>query len=133
MDDALAMESGARVLGSVGDVFVNADGYKKSIPGPGIGNYVTVAKAMAAARGMLGEDGLRTSTYMHAHGTGTPQNRVTESAIMSEVAKGVWHTQFEHCGNQILRRAFSGTSGRRPALGHLGRMAGRYHSRHQDH
>lgn len=87
MDDALAMESGARVLGSVGDVFVNADGYKKSIPGPGIGNYVTVAKAMAAARGMLGEDGLRTGTYMHAHGTGTPQNRVTESAIMSEVAK----------------------------------------------
>jgi acetoacetyl-[acyl-carrier protein] synthase len=66
---------------------VNADGYKKSIPGPGIGNYVTVAKAMAAARGMLGEDGLRTGTYMHAHGTGTPQNRVTESAIMSEVAK----------------------------------------------
>ena len=87
MDDALAMESGARILGSVGDVFVNADGYKKSIPGPGIGNYVTVAKAMASARNMLGEDGLRTSTYMHAHGTGTPQNRVTESAIMSEVAK----------------------------------------------
>ena len=59
MDDALAMESGARILGSVGDVFVNADGYKKSIPGPGIGNYVTVAKAMASARNMLGEDGLR--------------------------------------------------------------------------
>lgn len=87
MDDALALESGARILGSVGDVFVNADGYKKSIPGPGIGNYVTVAKAMASARNILGEDGLRTSTYMHAHGTGTPQNRVTESAIMSEVAK----------------------------------------------
>jgi acetoacetyl-[acyl-carrier protein] synthase len=87
MDDALAMETGARILGSVGDVFVNADGYKKSIPGPGIGNYVTVAKAMASARSMLGEDGLRTSTYMHAHGTGTPQNRVTESAIMSEVAR----------------------------------------------
>ena len=86
VDDALAMESGARVLGSVGDVFVNADGYKKSIPGPGIGNYVTVAKAMAAARNILGEEGLRHSTYMHAHGTGTPQNRVTESAIMSELA-----------------------------------------------
>lgn len=87
MDDALALESGAQILGSVGDVFVNADGYKKSIPGPGIGNYVTVAKAMASARNLLGEDGLRTSTYMHAHGTGTPQNRVTESAIMSELAK----------------------------------------------
>lgn len=87
MDDALAMESGARILGSVGDVFVNADGYKKSIPGPGIGNYVTVGKAMASARTLLGEEGLRHGTYMHAHGTGTPQNRVTESAIMSELAK----------------------------------------------
>ncbi len=87
MDDALAIESGARILGSVGDVFVNADGYKKSIPGPGIGNYITVAKAMASARTMLGEEGLRHSTYMHAHGTGTPQNRVTESAIMSKLAQ----------------------------------------------
>ena len=87
MDDALAIESGARILGSVGDVFVNADGYKKSIPGPGIGNYITVAKAMASARTMLGEEGLRYSTYMHAHGTGTPQNRVTESAIMSKLAQ----------------------------------------------
>ena len=44
MDDELAMQHGAQVMGSVGDVFVNADGYKKSIPGPGIGNYLTVAK-----------------------------------------------------------------------------------------
>lgn len=94
MDDALAMESGARILGSVGDVFVNADGYKKSIPGPGIGNYITVAKAMASARTMLGEEGLRHSTYMHAHGTSTPQNRVTESAIMSELAQAFDVPQF---------------------------------------
>ena len=94
MDDALAMASGARILGSVGDVFVNADGYKKSIPGPGIGNYVTVGKAMASARTLLGEEGLRHSTYMHAHGTGTPQNRVTESAIMSELAKAFGIPQF---------------------------------------
>lgn len=86
MDDELAMESGARVLGSVGDVFVNADGYKKSISGPGIGNYLTVAKAMASARAILGEDVLRNGTYMQAHGTGTPQNRVTESHIFNELA-----------------------------------------------
>ena len=86
MDDELAVQSGARILGSVGDVFVNADGYKKSISGPGIGNYVTVAKAMAAARAMLGEDTLRHGTYMQAHGTGTPQNRVTESHIFNELA-----------------------------------------------
>ena len=86
MDDELAMESGARVLGSVADVAVNADGYKKSIPGPGIGNYVTVAKAMATARAILGEQGLRQHTYMQAHGTGTPQNRVTESQILNKLA-----------------------------------------------
>jgi acetoacetyl-[acyl-carrier protein] synthase len=94
MDDALAMASGARILGSVGDVFVNADGYKKSIPGPGIGNYITVGKAMASARTLLGEEGLRHATYMHAHGTGTPQNRVTESAIMSELAEAFGIPQF---------------------------------------
>ncbi len=87
MDDELALESGARILGSVPDVFVNADGYKKSISGPGVGNYVTVAKAMASARAILGEDLLRTGTYMQAHGTGTPQNRVTESHIFNELAK----------------------------------------------
>ena len=87
MDDELAMQQGARILGAVGDVFVNADGYKKSISGPGIGNYLTLAKAMASARAILGERALRQGTYMQAHGTGTPQNRVTESHIFNELAK----------------------------------------------
>ena len=87
MDDELALQSGARILGSVGDVFVNADGYKKSISGPGIGNYITVGKAMASARAMLGEQVLKHGSYMQAHGTGTPQNRVTESHIFNELAQ----------------------------------------------
>lgn len=87
MDDQLAMEQGAQVLGAVGGVFVNADGYKKSVSGPGIGNYVTVAKAMAAARALLGENVLQQGTYMQAHGTGTPQNRVTESHIFNALAE----------------------------------------------
>ena len=87
MDDELALELGAEVLGSVPAVYVNADGYKKSIPGPGVGNYLTVAKAMAMARNILGEQGLRTGTHIQAHGTGTPQNRVTESHILNEMAK----------------------------------------------
>ena len=87
MDDALALELGAEILGAVPDVFINADGFKKSIPGPGIGNYVTVGKALACARAILGDDAVRRRSYMHAHGTGTPQNRVTESHIMSEMAK----------------------------------------------
>ncbi len=87
MDDELAVELGARILGAVPNVFVNADGYKKSIPGPGIGNYLTVAKAMGLVRAVLGDDGLRHGTYVQAHGTGTPQNRVTESHILNELAR----------------------------------------------
>jgi acetoacetyl-[acyl-carrier protein] synthase len=86
MDDELAIQLGARILGSVPEVFVNADGYKKSIPGPGIGNYLSVAKAMGLARAILGEDGLRHGTHVQAHGTSTPQNRVTESHILSTLA-----------------------------------------------
>ena len=87
VDDELALELGTRVLGSVPGVFVNADGFKKSIPGPGIGNYLTVGKAMGLARAILGEEGLRRRTHMQAHGTGTPQNRVTESHILDELAR----------------------------------------------
>ena len=86
-DDALALELGADIHGAIGDVFVNADGFKKSIPGPGIGNYVTVAKALACGRAILGEDAIRQRSYVHAHGTGTPQNRVSESHILNEMAK----------------------------------------------
>jgi acetoacetyl-[acyl-carrier protein] synthase len=87
MDDELAVEMGANILGAVGEVYVNSDGFKKSIPGPGVGNYVTVAKAMAMARTLLGEEEARRRSYVMAHGTGTPQNRVTESHILNEVAK----------------------------------------------
>ena len=86
MDDELALEIGATIYGSVADVFVNADGNKKSIAGPGVGNYITVAKAAALAKAILGANGLQ-KTYVHAHGTGTPQNCTTESHILNEVAK----------------------------------------------
>ncbi len=86
MDDELALKLGATIYGSVADVFINADANKKSIAGPGVGNYVTVAKAAALAKAILGDEGLQ-KTYVHAHGTGTPQNRTTESHILNEVAK----------------------------------------------
>ncbi|WP_028670030.1 beta-ketoacyl synthase [Saccharospirillum impatiens] len=86
MDDDLALETGATIYGSVADVFVNADANKKSISGPGIGNYITLAKATSLARAILGDAGLQ-RTFVMAHGTGTPQNRVTESHIFNEVAK----------------------------------------------
>lgn len=86
MDDELALELGATIHGAVADVFVHADANKKSISAPGVGNYVTVAKAAALAQAILGKDGVK-QTFVQAHGTGTPQNRVTESHILNEVAK----------------------------------------------
>jgi acetoacetyl-[acyl-carrier protein] synthase len=86
MDDALALSLGATVYGSVADVFVNADANKKSISGPGVGNYITMAKATALAKAILGDDGVK-RTFVMAHGTGTPQNRVTESHIFNDIAK----------------------------------------------
>lgn len=87
MDDELALEQGASIYGSVPDVFINADGYKKSISSPGAGNYLTVGKAASLVREVLGERALRERSFVQAHGTGTPQNRVTESHILNEVAK----------------------------------------------
>jgi acetoacetyl-[acyl-carrier protein] synthase len=87
MDDELALELGADVHGGVGDVFVHADGHKKSISSPGVGNYVTFAKAVAAARRVLGDQAVRRRSFVHAHGTGTPQNRTSESAILDSVAE----------------------------------------------
>jgi acetoacetyl-[acyl-carrier protein] synthase len=85
-DDALAVQLGATVFGAATDVFVNADGHKKSISSPGVGNYLTVAKAVAAVRAMLGESAVRRGGLVQAHGTGTPQNRTTESEILDRVA-----------------------------------------------
>ncbi|WOJ95579.1 beta-ketoacyl synthase [Congregibacter brevis] len=85
-DDKLALETGANILGAAADVFINADGFKKSISGPGVGNYLTMARAAACARAIVGEQALREGGLVQAHGTGTPQNRVTESVILSRVA-----------------------------------------------
>jgi acetoacetyl-[acyl-carrier protein] synthase len=50
LDDALALELGATIYGAVTDVLVHADGYKKSISSPGVGNYITVGKAVNRGR-----------------------------------------------------------------------------------
>lgn len=87
MDDELALELGAKIYGAVPDVFVNADGFKKSISSPGVGNYLTLWKAAALGEKLLGRKALQERSFIHAHGTGTPQNRVTESHVFNEVAK----------------------------------------------
>jgi len=87
MEESLALELGTTIYGSVPAVFVNSDGFKKSIPGPGVGNYLTVAQAVALAQAIVGSESIQQRSFIHAHGTGTPQNRVTESHILNEVAK----------------------------------------------
>ncbi len=86
MDDELAMELGADIYGAVPGVFVHADGYKKSISAPGPGNYMTMARAVGLATALVGEQTVRESSFVQAHGSSTPQNRVTESQIFDRVA-----------------------------------------------
>ncbi len=88
MDDELALELGADIYGAIPNVFVNADGFKKSISSPGAGNYVTMAKAVGAARAIVGDESIQERSYIQAHGSSTPQNRVTESMIFDKVAAG---------------------------------------------
>ena len=85
--DDLVIQTGANPYGAIGGVYVCADGHKSSISKPGGGNYITFAKATSLAKNILGEEKLKKNTYIQAHGTGTPQNRVTESHILNETAK----------------------------------------------
>lgn len=86
MDDALAIELGAQIFGAIPAVFSYADGYKKSISAPGIGNYLTLGKAMGYLQKLIGANGLKNHTFIQAHGTSTPQNRITESHVLSQAA-----------------------------------------------
>lgn len=86
-DDALAIELGATTHAAVSNVFVSADGIKKSISSPGPGNYITLAKAVGAARSLFGDEMVRSNSFLQAHGSSTPQNRVTESLILDQVAR----------------------------------------------
>ncbi|WP_110685965.1 beta-ketoacyl synthase [Salinicola aestuarinus] len=115
MDDSLALETGAQILGSVPAVHVNADGWKRSISAPGIGNYITLGKSVSLARSILGDESVRQRTYLHAHGTSTPKNRTTESHIFDQVARAngienwpvaaikafIGHSQGSAAGDQI--------------------------------
>ena len=86
MDDLLAIELGADVHGAVPEVFISADGIKKSISSPGVGNYISFSKAVAAAVGIVGIETVQERSFVHAHGSSTPANRVTESELISRVA-----------------------------------------------
>ena len=84
--DQLALKLGAHIYGAVPSVFVNADGIKRSISAPGVGNYLTVGRALNNLQQALESYGGLERSFAMAHGTGTPQNRVTESHILDGLA-----------------------------------------------
>ncbi|WP_065187546.1 beta-ketoacyl synthase [Shewanella woodyi] len=86
-DDKLVLELGANILGAIPSVYINADGNKKSITAPGAGNYITLAKAVASAKQLIGEEALQHRTFVQAHGSSTPLNRITESHVLDSVAQ----------------------------------------------
>ncbi|GED23587.1 beta-ketoacyl-[acyl-carrier-protein] synthase FabY [Halomonas halmophila] len=142
MDDSLALEVGAELRGSVPEVFVNADGWKRSISAPGIGNYLTLGKAAALVRDMLGADALRHRTFLHAHGTSTPKNRTTESHVFDQVARAhgiedwpvtaikafVGHSQGGAAGDQLASALGSFAHGLLPGIATLDAVADDVHT-----
>ncbi len=87
MSDRLALEVGANIRGCFLNVNINADGNKKSISGPGAGNYFSVGKTFKDIETVFGAKTLQEKSCFLAHGTGTPLNRITESHIVSTFAK----------------------------------------------
>ncbi len=142
MDDELVMELGAQVHGAVTDVFVNADGYKKSISAPGPGNYLTLAKAVAAATKVVGEEGVRKHSFIHAHGSSTPANRVTESELFHRIAEAfgieqwpvaavkafVGHSIGPASGDQVVAALGSFRYGMVPGIKTIDKVADDVHS-----
>jgi acetoacetyl-[acyl-carrier protein] synthase len=111
MDDELAIELGAEIFGSIPAVFSHADGHKKSISAPGIGNYLTMSKAMAYLQNIIGNDGLTQRTFIQAHGTSTPQNRITESHVLSKAATSFGATEIPVVAMKAFLGHSQGTAG----------------------
>lgn len=144
MDDALALELGADIHGAVPDVFINADGFKKSISAPGPGNYLTLAKAVASAAHLVGMDGVRQRSFVHAHGSSTPANRVTESELLDRVAAAFgieqWpitavkaflgHSLATASGDQVIAALGTFRHGLLPGLKTIDRVADDVHRQH---
>ncbi len=86
MQDNLALELGLNIHGAALSSHIHSDGYKKSISGPGAGNYLTVGKTFNEIKKHFSSAALN-KTFFHAHGTSTPQNRESESHIISSIAK----------------------------------------------
>ena len=146
MEANFAIELGADIYGSVSSVHSHSDGHKSSISGPGVGNYITMAKCAADAEKEIGLKPLRQNTFVHAHGTGTPANRTTESHILSEIAQtfGIkkWpvsaiksylgHSMAPASGDQLIASLGTWNSGVIPGIHSTDAVAGDVYSEHLD-
>ena len=144
MDDELALQLGADIHGAVPDVFINADGFKKSISAPGPGNYLTLAKAVASATQLVGLDAVRTRSFVHAHGSSTPANRTTESELLDRVAAAFgidnWpltavkaflgHSLATASGDQVIAALGTFRHGLLPGLKTIDKVADDVHRKH---
>ena len=146
MDDALAVELGMDIHGAVPDVFIDADGVKKSISGPGPGNYLCFGKAVAAARAILGVEAIKNRSFIMAHGSSTPQNRVTESIIFHRIAEAfgidnwpvcavkayVGHSLAPASGDQLVTAIGAMKHGWLPGIKTMTAVADDVHQQHLD-
>lgn len=139
-----ALLTGANVLGALPGVYSHADAYKKSISSPGIGNYLSLGRAVSLAESVVGAKVVQNASYVHAHGTGTPQNRVTESHVINEIAKakGVrnWPVTSVKCylghslgaagGDQMMTALGTWKAGFIPGIFSVDKFADDIHSSH---
>ena len=86
VDRALAAELGLPARGLVCDVACHSDGWKKSISGPGIGDYPALHGVLSTVVRDFGLDRLRNKSFVSAHGSSTPQNGITEAALYRQYA-----------------------------------------------
>jgi len=86
-DRELALEMGLRPRGLVCDVTCHSDGWKKSISGPGIGDYPALHGTLASLARTFGIDAVRRKSFVSAHGSSTPQNGITEAALYRAYAE----------------------------------------------
>jgi len=104
-----AFELGLEIYALAPGIKINADGIKKSISSPGIGNYITMASAVNETKNFSND---LNRSFVIAHGTGTFQNRSTESHVLSTVAGGMGLSEWEITG---LKGSLGHTMG--PAAG----------------
>ena len=64
MQDALALELGLNIHGAALSSHIHSDGYKKSISGPGAGNYLTVGKTFNEIKKHFSSKGLNKTFFM---------------------------------------------------------------------